>query len=87
MEPDIPDGSYVAVMEKVSEPPINQPCVFCLNGDSICKQYTKGRDNVVRLISRNPQYPPIQIHDSDRLDSYGAVICGKNKKPYILDVE
>ncbi len=89
MEPEIPDESFVAVTNKQLEPQNNKICVFCYNGNSICKQYTKGKDGVIRLISFNSKTDPIVIEEKEegQLIYRGTVICGRDKKPIFLQVE
>lgn len=85
MEPKIMDGSYLAIAKKESDDPKqNSIGVFCLNGQSICKKYVRGKDSKVRLVSINPSVETIEVKEDDRLDYYGQVICGKNKEPIIL---
>lgn len=86
MEPEIPDGAYVPI--KIDREYLNNKIgIFYYDGNSICKKYTKGKDNIVRLISINKKYEPIEIKEYTQLECNGKVICGKDKKPYILKRE
>lgn len=72
MEPEIRDGSIVWVrnQETLYHDDIG---IFTLNGESLCKQLYL-REGKCRLLSVNPKYAPIEIHDDDDLRVVGKVI-------------
>ncbi|MBR4607562.1 MAG: helix-turn-helix domain-containing protein [Lachnospiraceae bacterium] len=47
--------------------------IFCLNGSAYCKKLQDDADGAF-LISLNPQYPPMKIHDADSLKIFGRVV-------------
>ena len=72
MEPLIHDGDkiFLQYMPSVEEGEIG---IFVLNGDAYCKQlcYENGRP---MLVSLNPAYKPILIHDGDQIVTHGKVL-------------
>jgi len=68
MEPRFVDSQVIFIMEqKMLE--IGEVGIFSLNGDSYVKKLGQGK-----LISLNPRYEPIEIHEYDCLHIFGKVI-------------
>ena len=74
MEPEIMDGSIVWVKPQVSLED-GEIGIFVLNGDAFCKKLHIDYDNnVVKLLSINPEYIPITVVKSDNLRTVGKVM-------------
>ena len=73
MEPLFSDGD-LAYVKKCSEIPVGEIGIFVLNGESLCKQLTKGEDGNTYLRSLNIRYEPILILESDELHLAGRVL-------------
>lgn len=72
MEPLIRDGQTVFVRQE-SEIREGQIGVFLLNGESLCKKFTR-REGVTRLESINPRYAPVTVLETDDLKLVGTVL-------------
>lgn len=72
MEPLIHNGDkiFLQYMPSVEEGEIG---IFVLNGSAYCKQLCY-EDSRPLLVSLNPAYPPIQIHEDDQIITHGKVI-------------
>jgi SOS-response transcriptional repressor LexA len=46
---------------------------FFLNGEVYCKRLVH-QDGIPFLVSDNPRYQPIEIHENDTLITYGQVV-------------
>lgn len=68
MEPDYLNGDILLV-QSTPTIDIGEVGVFTLNGDGYVKKLGDGE-----LISHNPEYDPIPIHESDSLQCWGRVI-------------
>lgn len=68
MEPDYLNGDILLV-QSTPTIEVGEVGVFTLNGDGYVKELGEGE-----LISRNPEYDPIPIHESDSLQCWGRVI-------------
>lgn len=68
MEPDYLNGDILLV-QSTPTIEVGEVGVFTLNGDGYVKELGEGE-----LLSRNPEYDPIPIHESDSLQCWGRVI-------------
>ena len=68
MEPDYLNGDILLV-QSTPTIEVGEVGVFTLNGDGYVKELGESE-----LISRNPEYDPIPIHESDSLQCWGRVI-------------
>lgn len=68
MEPDYLSGDILLV-QSTPTIEVGEVGVFTLNGDGYVKELGEGE-----LLSRNPEYDPIPIHESDSLQCWGRVI-------------
>lgn len=68
MEPDYLNGDILLV-QSAPTIEVGEVGVFTLNGDGYVKELGEGE-----LLSRNPEYDPIPIHESDSLQCWGRVI-------------
>lgn len=68
MEPDYHDGDKVLVNRKINVE-LGEVGIFVKNGDTYIKEMGNGE-----LISRNPDYPNIPVHDFDNVVCMGKVI-------------
>ena len=68
MEPDYLNGDILLV-QSTPTIDIGEVGVFTLNGDGYVKELGESE-----LLSRNPEYDPIPIHESDSLQCWGRVI-------------
>ena len=68
MEPDYLNGDILLV-QSTPTIEVGEVGVFTLNGDGYVKELGEGE-----LLSRNPKYDPIPIHESDSLQCWGRVI-------------
>ena len=68
MEPDYLNGDILLV-QSTPTIEVGEVGVFTLNGDGYVKELGEGE-----LLSRNPEYDPIPIHESDSLRCWGRVI-------------
>ena len=75
MEPDYMDGDNVMVSQHM-ELDYGDIGIFVVNGKAYIKEYGK-----TELISRNPDFPNIVIHEADNIVCMGKVI-GKLKEEY-----
>lgn len=50
------------------------------NGRELIKQYQNGKDDIVKLISFNPQYPPIELKEGDVASMYRVMERNKTTK-------
>jgi len=80
MEPDYIDGDNVMVSQHV-ELDHGDIGIFVVNGKAYIKEYGE-----TELISRNPNFPNIAIHDSDNIVCMGKVI-GKLEGEYEIVVD
>ena len=68
MEPRFVDSQVIFIKEqKILE--IGEIGIFALNGDSYIKKLGQGK-----LVSLNPRYEPIKIHEYDSLHVFGKVV-------------
>jgi AAA15 family ATPase/GTPase len=72
MSPGISDGCIVLIQKSDI---INDGDVgaFFLNGEVYCKRLVH-QDGIPFLVSDNPRYQPIEIHENDTLITYGQVV-------------
>lgn len=72
MEPRIHDGEIVFVKYQPSVEP-GEIGIFNLNGDAYCKklEYLEGEPH---LVSLNPAYRPIKVHEGDDIITVGRVL-------------
>ena len=68
MEPDYLSGDILLV-QSTPTIEVGEVGVFTLNGDGYVKELGESE-----LLSRNPEYDPIPIHESDSLQCWGRVI-------------
>lgn len=68
MEPDYLNGDILLV-QSTPTIEVGEVGVFTLNGDGYVKELGESE-----LLSRNPEYDPIPIHESDSLQCWGRVI-------------
>ena len=68
MEPDYLSGDILLV-QSTPTIEVGEVGVFTLNGDGYVKELGEGE-----LLSRNPEYDPIPIHERDSLQCWGRVI-------------
>lgn len=68
MEPDYHDGDKVLVNRKINVE-VGEIGIFVKNGEAFIKEMGNGE-----LISRNPEYPNISVHDFDNVVCMGKVI-------------
>ncbi len=68
MEPDYYDGDKVLVSRK-AKVELGEVGIFVKNGDTFIKEMGNGE-----LISKNPDYPNIPVHDFDNVVCMGKVI-------------
>jgi len=74
MEPHILDGSIAWVQER-QQIENGQTGIFILNGESFCKKLSVDHKNrIVKLLSHNPKYSPIEIEDGDDFRTVGLVL-------------
>lgn len=72
MEPKLHDGQTVWVdTKKMVEP--GQIGVFVINGNAYCKKYVLDKDGP-KLVSLNPAYAPIELHEDDEIRLFGKVV-------------
>lgn len=73
MEPRIIDGQtiYVHRQEILEHGEVG---VFFLNGESLCKKLYSV-DGIVKLLSYNEKYAPIEVHEDDNLRIFGKVVA------------
>ena len=69
MEPAYKDGDIVFVQRLDDSVREGEIGIFVLNGDGYIKLLGHGE-----LLSLNPKYPPIKIHEFDRLECQGRVL-------------
>lgn len=72
MEPYIPDGSLVFVRRNAELQPF-EPGIFFVDGDVFCKQWCRGYDGTLYLLSANPHREDANIEI--RRDSGRTCIC------------
>lgn len=73
MEPDIPDGSTIAVKSQ-TELHDGDYGIFSGEGEVTCKIYTVNEDGSVSLCSLNPKYPPLRIPSAAEVNIRGKVL-------------
>jgi DNA polymerase V len=73
MEPVIPQNSII-VVDRLEEPREKDIVVACINADICVKEFTRGSDGRIWLLSKNEKYPPIAICEGDDFEIWGVVL-------------
>lgn len=77
MEPDIQQNSII-IVDRHEEAGEGSIIVACVNREMCVKQLSFGDDGRIYLLSKNPNYPPIEIKDEDDFEVWGVVLHAIN---------